>query len=209
MWPEPSLETNPSVISMRSEDSAEKTHSSAGCQHFDSLWFCCRVFPTSASSEMAVPSNPTPVPLCSLWRWKRVFISLEEELPSCWWLCNPQIWLLELFSPQIHKLCLCCLEEGPWKWQKPLCPCSWHVTDADCLPSARCVWVLRVRCARLLSARVSLVLKVAFSMGGWWRYSDSRDQRWVKSPLVWMWPWEGFFLADIYKSAFLLQICLL
>ena len=98
------------------------------------LWFCCCFFPKSASSELAVQSNPTPIPLCSLWRWKRAFIFMENELSSCWWLCNPKIWLLELFCPPVHKLCHCCLEERPWKWQERLCACSWCVTDVDCCP---------------------------------------------------------------------------
>lgn len=61
-------------------------------------------------------------------------------------------------------------------------------------PLARHIRVLRVRCVWLLSARVTLALKVPFYLRGWWRYSDSRGQCWGTSPFVLMWPWEVFFL---------------
>lgn len=119
VWPECSLKRNGSIFSIGSKDGTEKDIFVQALSILI-LWFSCRTFPTSASPELAIPSNPTPIPLCFLWSWKRALVLLEKELSSCWWLCNPKIWLFDLFSPQINKLCLHCLEEGPWEWQKRL-----------------------------------------------------------------------------------------
>lgn len=131
--------------------------------------------------------------------------SFPWKITSCWWLCYPKTWVLEFFSPQIQKLCLCCLEEGPWKWQKWLCPCSRGVTGADCLPWRGIFGYL--------GSGVS-----GCCLPGWlwlWRcpFTWLVEIQWLQGPVLRDISFcinvaLGSFFPNIYKSAFLLQICL-
>lgn len=128
--PEPRLERNASQWEMKR---MQKTYFSASSQHFQCLWFYCRVFPTSGSSELAVPLDPAPIPPCSYgggiepsFPWKR------HWLPAYGYII-PALASWEFLSPE-SRLHLWYLEECPWKLQKWWCPCSWHVIDADWLP---------------------------------------------------------------------------
>lgn len=106
---------------------------SAGSQNFHCPWFHCRVFPTSGSSELAIPLDSIPLPLCSYggriepsFPWKRSLLPADGYI-------IPVLASGAFLSPDSH-LHLWYSEECPWKLQKWLCHCSWHVTDTDWLP---------------------------------------------------------------------------
>lgn len=99
MWPEPGLERNTTQWEVKR---VQKALLFWTLSEFSLPWFYCRVFPTSGSSELAVPVDLTPFPLCSYGGGiEPSFISLEKELASCWWLHNTNIGFLSFSFPRL------------------------------------------------------------------------------------------------------------
>lgn len=137
---------------------------------FHCLWFYCRFFSTSGSSELAVPLD-SHSPLF-LWRWNRALISLEKEFASCWWIQNTNIGFLSFSLPRLTSPSTIFREvslEITEMVVSLLLTCDWYRLAS----LAWWIWVLRVWWVWLVSARGILILKVAFSLCSSWRYSDS------------------------------------